>query len=209
MPPNTLPSICGKWMLPIFSPTALFQADSCLVRKCWLLVALLAKGTTVSKFWRRLNVALSLYWLFMRVVPDHIFWHTSLKAQSAAFRAAPGCLPSRDFWWCVYYFEIKRVLHPAAQKHILKQLLNPLLHFTCWRLLGTWVVSRFAIANRVSPLFGMGHRPDRELITMQWLKPLSCLQMFLILEWPDLFQIFKENQGWTTCTLLVLTHLII
>lgn len=97
---------------------------------------------------------LSLYWLLMRVVPDHICWHTSLKAQSATFRAAPGCPPYRDFWWCVYYFEIKRVLHPAAQKCPLNRLVNPSLHFTWWRLLRTWVVSRYAIVNRGCSFWG-------------------------------------------------------
>lgn len=107
-----------------------------------LSVVLFSKGDLVSKFWTCLYVSLSTDFLW-EVVPDHICWHTSLKAQSAAFRSAPGCLPYRDFWWSLYYFEIKRVQHPAVQKHSLNQLLNPSLHFTRWRPLKTWVVSRY------------------------------------------------------------------
>lgn len=46
-------------------------------------------------------------------------------------------------------------------------------------------------------LFWMGCRSDKELFTERWLTPPSCLQTLLISEWPDLLQIFSEDQACT------------
>ena len=141
-------SFIGNELIPMFSPTALFLLQMATLNKyITFSVVLFSKGTWYLNS-RGTFMWLCLYWLVVRSVTDHVFWHTSLKAQSAAFKTVPGGLPYRDFWWCLYYFEIKRILHTAVQKHSWNQLLNHLLHLgytwcTCtwWRLLKTWVVS--------------------------------------------------------------------
>ena len=120
------------------------------------------------------SVSIDFLW---EVGPDHSCWPTSLKAQSAAFKTAPGCLPYRDFWWSLHYFEIKRVQRPAVQKHSLNQLLNPSLHFTRWRPLKTWVVSRYTPVglSRSRSFFGNGLQTRRGAVW--WLTRrhgLSC-----------------------------------
>ena len=145
MPPNILLFIYWKWVdSNVFTHSAI---PSALNKYITFSVVLFSKGTWYLNS-RGTFMWLCLYWLVVRSVTDHVFWHTSLKAQSAAFKTVPGGLPYRDFWWCLYYFEIKRILHTAVQKHSWNQLLNHLLHLgytwctsTWWRLLKTWVVS--------------------------------------------------------------------
>jgi hypothetical protein len=108
MPSNTLLSICWKWVFRAFSPTIpLFLQMATWKTAVLNLSSFILEWRPVSKLCRALYVALSLDFLG-ELVPGHTFWLASLEAQSAAFKVAPGCLPCRDFWWCLYYFEIKK-----------------------------------------------------------------------------------------------------
>lgn len=93
-------------------------------RMCSFSATLLSNGERLRP---RVPLRLALSWFLL--AHDHIFWHTSLKAQSAAIKAVPGCLPYRDVWWCLYYFEIKRGLLRAVQKHLLTSALKSLTTF--------------------------------------------------------------------------------